>query len=335
MARFGKHVLVAVLGALASNAWAQPPADIPLLRQYTQSNPPFLRFRVVDGKVALSCRSPAIFQTPRAVNMGRQESIRVGNENGRATLRYERKTPSEQFLVDVGGSNSKVTISRKPSGSSKLTAVEFRQTPSETTLTLGSGEKRQVFSAANLWQLAIVRRKECREQLFPLLDLLRSDWKTATMADRIEAALLARGRENVAEDRGRWAALVAQLGDDEFTKREAADRTLRAGGASALRYLRELDMSKLDAEQQLRVRRIVRKLSGHSEDDTVESVASALAKDAGVWLALLGRPEKAARETAAKQLTVLLGKPIDTDPAAEPSTQEAKRERLRAMIEKK
>ncbi len=119
------------------------------------------------------------------------------------------------------------------------------------------------------------------------------------------------------------AALVEQLGDDQFTKREAADRALRAGAAPALNYLRQLDFDRLDAEQQFRVTRIIRKLTGHSEDDSADAVAASLLRNSEVWLALLSRPEKATRETAARQLTALLGKPIDVDPAAEPKTQEA------------
>ena len=52
-------------------------------------------------------------------------------------------------------------------------------------------------------------------------------------------------------------------------------------------------------------------------------------------LSQLGRPEADTRKTAARQLTALLGEPIDVDPAAAPDTQKAKREKLRARIEKK
>jgi hypothetical protein len=330
-----RNLLAAILLGLASNAVAEPPADVPQLRQYTRSTPPFLRFRIIDGRLAVSCRSPTPFQIPAPFTVGRKEVLRIGNEQGHSTVQYERTTPNEQFLLNVGGSGGKVSICRTPQGKSKFTAVDFRQNADATTLSLGVGDHRKVLRAANLWQLAILWPKECQEDLFPLLDLLRPDWKMMPMVARVETSLLARARENATADRAHWAAMVAQLGDDEFTKREAADRALRSGGSSALSYLRELDVSQLDAEQQFRIRRILRKLSGRSEDDQAETVAAALARDPRTWLALLGRPEKATREIAARQLTTLLGKPIDVDPAAEPSTQEAKRERLRTLIEKK
>jgi hypothetical protein len=336
MAPIRTLLLVAVLGGLASVAAAQPPDDIPLLRQYTQSNPPFLRFRIVEGRLTLACRNFSPFQTPRSYGLGRRETISLGSENGRPTLRYERTTPNEQLTVNVAGTSGKVNISRVPRGKSAFAAVEFQQSPDEkTTLTLGAGEHRRGFQAANLWQLAIVQPKECRENLFPLLDLLRPDWKMATMVGRVETSLLAYAREDATADRARWATLVAQLADEQFSKREAADRALRAGGASALNYLREFDFNRLDAEQQFRVTRIIRKLAGRSEDDSADAAAMSLLRNSEVWLALLGRPEKATRQTAARQLAALLNKPIDVDPAAEPSTQEAKRERLRTLIEKK
>ncbi|MFZ1934091.1 MAG: hypothetical protein WCB27_00230 [Thermoguttaceae bacterium] len=336
MAPIRSSLLVASLIGLASVAAAQPPDEVPLLRQYTQSNPPLLRFRIVEGRLTLAARNFSPFQTPHSYGLGRRETISLGSENGHPTLRYERTTPTEQLTINVTGASGKMSISRLPRGKSAFAAVEFQQSPDEkATLTLGAGEHRRVFQAANLWQLAIVQPKECRENLFPLLDLLRPDWKIATMVGRAETSLLADAREDATADRAHWATLVAQLGDEQFSKREAADRALRAGAASALNYLRQLDFNRLDAEQQFRVTRIIRKLAGRSEDDSADAAATSLLRNAEVWLALLGRPEKATRETAARQLAALLDKPIDIDPAAEPSTQEAKRERLRTAIEKK
>jgi hypothetical protein len=336
MAPIRTSLLAATLIGLASVAAAQPPEDIPLLRQYTQCNPPLLRFRIIDGRLTLSCRNLASFQTPRSLGLGRRESISVGSENGRPTLKYERTTPNEQFVVNVAVASGKVSLGREPRGKSTFAAVEFQQSLEEkTTLAVGAGNHRRTLRAANFWQLAIQQPKQCRENLFPVLDLLRPDWKIATMVARVETCLLGRAREDATADRARWAALVAQLGDDQFTKREAADRALRAGAASALNYLRELDFDRLDAEQQFRINRIIRKLGGRSEDDSADAVAASLVRDSEIWLALLGRPEIATRQMAARQLTALLGKPIDIDPTAEPSSQEAKRERLRKSIEKK
>jgi hypothetical protein len=165
--------------------------------------------------------------------------------------------------------------------------------------------------------------------------MLRPDWKVATMVARVETSLLAHANEDAMGNNERWAALVKQLGDDRFARREAADRALRAGGPSALAYLRQLDFDHLDAEQQFRIRRIVSAIGGRNDDDLPDEVAAPLAHDPGVWLALLGRPEVATRQTAARQLAKLLDQPIDVDPAAEPDSQKAKREKLLTRIDKK
>jgi hypothetical protein len=268
--------------------------------------------------------------------LGRREAISLGSENGRPTLRYERTTPNEQLTLSIVNWSGQVSISRLPRGKATFAAVDFQQSSDEkTTLTLGTGGQRRVLRAENFWPLAIVWPTECRENLFPLLELLRPDWKLTAAVDRVEENLLAHAGKTATAKRTDWAALVAQLGDEQFSKREAADRALRAGAGAALNYLRQLDFDRLDAEQQFRVRRILRKLAGRSDDDSADTAAAALLYDPKVWLALLARPEVTTRQTAARQLAAILGKPIGIDPTAEPSTQEAKRERLGASIEKK
>jgi hypothetical protein len=336
MAPVRTNLLAAVLIGLASVVAAQPPEAVPRLRQFTQGNPPFLRFRIAEGRIAMACRGLTNYQSQNAIGPGRKEAINIGTESGHPTLHYERTSPNEQFTLDVTGSSGKVSISRIPSGKSKFDAVEFRQSRSgKTTLTLGAGDHRRVFQAAALWQLAILHPKECQEQLFPLLELLRPDWKIAATVGSVEKSLVAHAREDSTADRKRWAALVEQLGNDQFTKREAADRALRVGAASALNYLRQLDFDRLDAEQQFRVRRIIARLAGRSEDDSADAVGASLVRNPAIWLALLDRPDVATRQTAVRQLTALLGGPVDIDPAAEPKTQESKREQLRKRLEKK
>ena len=199
---------------------------------------------------------------------------------------------------------------------------------------IGSGDRQQVFRAADLWRLLLAQPQQCQQHVFPLLAMLRPDLKLAEMVPSVEQHLLDGARENAASASARWAALVEQLADDCFAKREAADRALRTGGPAALRYLRQLDFERLDAEQQFRVRRIIESLAGVREDDSPEQVAASLAGDPAVWLSLLGRPEASTRRIAAEQLTSLLGEPLKVDPAAEPDSQKQQREQLRTRIEK-
>jgi hypothetical protein len=97
--------------------------------------------------------------------------------------------------------------------------------------------------------------------------------------------------------------------------------------------LKQLNFSRLDAEQQFRIGRILESQTGQRNDDTPLEVATSLAVDPSIWLALLSRPQQTVRETAAHRLEALLGGPIPVDPTADPDSQKAQREQLRVRIE--
>jgi hypothetical protein len=192
-----------------------------------------------------------------------------------------------------------------------------------------------VFRTRNLWQLLLTQPNECQQYLVPLLEMLRPNWNLAETTTRVEERLLQEANGDGDASRVRWAGLVTQLGDESFAKREAADRALRTGNASAIAYLRQLDISHLDTEQQFRINRILEAMAVQNGDDSVEQVAATLATDPALWLALLGRPEPSTRRTAARELAKLLGQAIPVDPAADPGSQKDKRDQLRARIAEK
>jgi hypothetical protein len=329
-------LIATLLLGLATFVAADAPEDLPRLNPYLRSTPPVLQFSIVNGRLTLKCRPLHNFQTRSDYGDGRGENMTLGSIQGRSLLKYERTSSREQVKIEMEAAGGKAIISRTPRGKSSFAAMQFEHASGgKVKLMLGVGDRRREFQADTLWRLAIVQQKECNEHLLPLLDLLHPNEKLEGMVGRIEKSLLGHANEDVAVAEARWAALVKQLGDDQFSKREAADRALRAGGVSATAYLRHLDIEKLDAEQQFRIRRILRALTVQSDDDLPDDVAASLAKDSGVWLALLGRPDVATRRTAARQLAKLLDQPIDVDPAAEPDSQKEKREKLRARIEKK
>jgi hypothetical protein len=301
-----------------------------LLNRLLQNN--WLRYRIVGGRIMIDgARLDNVQHTVNGTNL--KETFSIRNENGQPALRYERTTNEDQIMIDAAAAGDRLLIRRTPREKSSILAVEFSQLPNEKiTLTLGTGAERQVFRGQGLWHLLIAQPKECRQQLLPLLEMLRPDWKLADTAASIEEKLLRDAGGERVSGRARWATLVAQLADESFAKREAADRALRMDDAGAIDYLRRLDFSRLDAEQQFRVSRIIEAL-GQANDDSVDQVAAVLAGDPTVWLALLARPELATRQTAARQLTALLGEPIAVDPAADPVTQKDKREQLRTRID--
>ena len=81
------------------------------------------------------------------------------------------------------------------------------------------------------------------------------------------------------------------------------------------------------------MRRIIELCHGQTTADTAEQAAAQLVGDPLVWLALLDRPQEPTRRAAAKQLAALTGEPIGIDPAADPATQKAQREKLRVKLE--
>ena len=293
----------------------------------------WLRCTVVDGHIAVDgtrlAGMGAFTDTTR-----RKETLSIRSENGQMVLHYEQPGDEAQLVITISASGDHIFLRRAPRGQAKFPAAEFEQLDSQKiTFSLGSGPEQQVFRGHNLWHLLIARPKECREHLLPLLDMLRPNWSLAETAAQVEEKLLREAKGDGASRRARWSALVAQLADDNFSKREAADRALRGGDTAAMAYLRQLDFGRLDAEQQFRIRRIVDSHSAQSEDDSVEQAAATLAGDPAVWLVFLARPELAPRQTAARELTGLLGGPITVDPAAPPETQKDRREQLRVRIE--
>jgi hypothetical protein len=320
--------LVLLALAIADLAQAQ---EAPLLSRVVRTG--WLQFGIVGGRMTLEGARMGSMRTT-SKSKQRDEALNIRADNNQPAMNYEQTTANERLVIDVA-SGDRLTIRRTPRGGSSSLRLEFSQIPNDKiALTLGSGASRQVFRAQGIWQLLITRPRECREQLLPLLELLRPNPKLADMAATVEERLVQEAGVDATAQRARWAALVAQLADESFAKREAADRALRGGNARAIAYLRQLDFHRLDAEQQARIHRILDAVAAQNTEDSAEQVAVSLAGDPVIWLTLLARPQVAVRKAAAQQLTTLLGETIPIDLAADPDTQKDKREQLRAQIER-
>lgn len=202
------------------------------------------------------------------------------------------------------------------------------------SLSLPPAEKPRVLRAPTIWHLLIIDAEDCRKQLLPMMEVIHPGWHVGLAALAAEDDLVKMSAVSRKSDRKQWEAWVDQLGSPRWKQRDDADRYLREVGPAVLGYLNRLNMSRLDAEQQSRIRRIIRWLSAQTGEDTPEHVASMLIEDPLVWLALLARPEEPTRRAAVQQLTVLLNVPVAVDPKAEPDTQAKAREELRTQIEK-
>lgn len=329
-----RGVLVAVfvgLVSLVAAAAEEPPKppEAPKLAEAVRRG--WLRARIVSGRIAVGGTRLGTLNDS-ADRDGRSERIGIRIAGQDLTISYQMSTPDEEFSLSATG-DSQLSIRRTPKRDSKLLPADFRQSADEPLrLALGPKDEQRVYQAASLWHLFITEPEACRSHLAPMLQVLDTRWDLTKTAEAVESELLRSAADGDLPDPGRWASLVEQLGDERFARREAADRELRALGRVVFTYLRGLDRAQLDAEQHYRVRRIIETLSSSVENDTPPQIASWLAGDPVIWLALLSRSEESSRRLAAERLGALLGEPLRFDPAADPKTRADQIEQLRSLV---
>jgi hypothetical protein len=304
--------------------------NTPTLDQAISSG--WMQFSVVSGRIVVAGSRIGNYSTTSSSN-GRKEQLSVRVRRGQFAVSYQLDGTDEDLSFELLD-GKQLLVRRVPGDESDLTAVKFQQTPGEPLLlTLGTGPEAEVLEAATLWHLLLAHGEACRQHLLPLLELLRPDWKLAETAHQIEEALLRAAADSEAPDREQWQALVDQLADERFARRQAADRRLRALGPQVAAFLERLRPDELDAEQQFRIRRIIRALSDQDGDDSVSQVVAWLSADYAVWLVLMQRESQSVRRLAARQLEVLLGQSVAFDPDADEATRAKQIAELRARLQ--
>ncbi|MBN1589392.1 MAG: hypothetical protein JW888_07750 [Pirellulales bacterium] len=294
-----------------------------------------VQFGIHSGRVVFTMLLPRGFVSPWSTDqLGGKEQIAIvhSSETGASEFTYRQLSPKRKLTI-TAKANGRLAIRQEPGDRGKTVPSEFLQEPSQPlVLTFGKDAEKKTLTAPTLWHLLLEHPDPCKQYVLPDLERLRPDWKLLDQAQAVEKALLAAARLGKLPDRQHWAALVAQLADERFTRREAADRQLRAIGRQVLPYLRDLDREKLDVEQQYRIHRIVESLSDTLTDETPRQTANSMLGDPTIWIVLLGRDSQSTREVAAKYLERLLESPIDFDPAADAPTRRRQIEALRKRI---
>jgi hypothetical protein len=320
-------VLWVLLSCAAACAQQRPVA--PMLQRYAGH----IGLAIVSGRVVNPAGWHFGNNSSTSSDDTTREEISFSGGGASGSLRYRRVSPQEDLSLDMNAEGRLHFLHHEKEDAAG--PVEFVQAPGEPlTLSIGPPDHQQVYRAATLWHLAVTQPEACRRHVYPVLEALRPQWQLARTAAQVEARLLRLSADAERDQRRQWADLVAQLADDRFAKREAADRGLRAGGIAALAYLEQLDLRRLEAEQQFRIRRMLKSTERQRTEDTPEQAAGLLADDPSVWLALLARPDPPTRRTAAQRLSAILGSPVQVDPAADPASQKQARDALRARIEK-
>jgi hypothetical protein len=309
-------------------------ADEPPRPGHLLAHTSWARLEIVFGRlrlthIRLGQESKLVASVPE---LGVEETLSFSASTAdSARLHYEYRDARQQWTVAIEQA-APVAIDRLPSAGSDIVPVRFRQ-PAEGNLMLvveDASQPKEVV-AESVWHLMLAEPELCRQHLLPILQALRTDWRLDEQAERLEAALLAAARQQRLPDTQRMRALVDQLADREFTRRQAADQQLRALGQSAAGFIQRLDEKSLDVEQRTRIREIRRALELH-EGDTALRAAAWLIDDRAVWLTLLDRDDESQRLLAARHLQALLGQPLAFDPLASPAERRGQLRRLRVEM---
>ena len=295
-----------------------------MLRWFPDVAPPApYSLLVVDGRVLL---------VPFAMHHQRQTSSSSGNgrnirweyshRNNETTLNWSAKSDKLEETVSIqSDGNTSVRAMRKPLEGSSEPPLSFTQSPGKPLeFRVGEGDGAKAWTADTLWLLLLQCPEECETRLFPLLGEKQIALDFEVRYAPLRDALL----QTEVEQSGskRWEALVKQLNDDSFARREAADRALRAGGAGARHFLGGLDLTKLQPEQQYRIARMLREQGTTMAKDRLPKVVKSLRSDPRAWIALLADADEAVRRRAADKLELLLGREIEFDPTADATTRE-------------
>lgn len=324
-----RMILLALVLPVSATTCGQEPRPGHLI-----SRTPWTRLEIVLGRLRLThCRIGQ--ESTVSANLpekGITESLAFSAKTADSSrLRYQYADGEQMLRVDFEQAAS-VALDRVPASESKLATVRFRQPlRGPITFVVEEGQRTREFAADGLWQLMLAEPEVCRQHLTPILQSLRPEWMLESQSQQIEQALLATARQNRTSDAVRMTALVQQLRDPAFSRRQDADRQLREMGQNAVSFLNRLDDRTLDAEQRTRIRQIKQSLHVH-EGDTPSRVAAWLADDKAVWLALLERENEATRATAGKRLGALLGQALAFDPAAGESERQQQVRRLRIEL---
>jgi len=300
--------------------WLATATPVPVVAQEIALSPnlanqlrSILQVRMSAGRVTAGSQFNGRSMNSSTQSQDRQEKLTIDLTGNAPSIDYELSTQDFRVIVDMDEGNV-LRILRTPQADGKSTRFDFRQ-PSEgkLTVTIGENPPERIYQADSVWHLAIAEPEMTRTELEPLLRLLRPGWPLVSEATAIEQALFKQIDVSRGFDRQSWSVLVAQLRSHSYVERNEADRRLRELGQVVVPYLRNISNAELDAEQNYRIRTIIRRYGSGATEDSPETASTWLAADPEVWYALAARTDAKHREAARAQLAMLLGEPVVLD----------------------
>jgi hypothetical protein len=328
-----RSATLALIIALSATACALGQASVPIggPSKINADRLRWMQYKMVAGRIAVSSSYPGTNMTfgPAHVDGRRRERLEIHINQTQIDLQYELASPDEQLSIALVD-GKRLSIRRERS-QPKFTLV-FEQNPDQPLLfSLNEGERRLALRADSFWHMYLREPELVRKRLVPVLEILHPSWQLASLGAALEESLFEHAQNPQPLDADRWNRLVGDLASPKFSDRTTAERELRAAGQVILPFLQNVNRDRLDAEQASRIRAIVDSLAV-SYEDSIDRIASWLAGDEQIWLSLMSRPEVARRRLAAKQLSMLVGAPVDFDPSADEARREAQIERLRQRL---
>jgi hypothetical protein len=322
-------VMVALVGA--AHALGQGSVPIGGPSKVNADRLRWMQYKMVAGRIAVSSSYPGTNMTfgPAHVDGRRRERLEIHINQAQIDLQYELVSPDEQLSIALVD-GKRLSIHRQRSEPNYT--LEFEQNPDRPLLfTLTENDERRSLRADSFWHLYLEEPELVRRRLVPVLEILHPSWQLASLGTALEESLFERAQNPQPLDTHRWHRLVDDLASPKFSDRTTAERELRAAGQVILPFLQNLDRTRLDAEQASRIRALVDSLAA-SYEDSIDRISTWLAGDEQIWLSLMSRAELPRRRLAAKQLSLLVGAPVEFDPAAGEDQRRAQIERLRARL---
>lgn len=294
----------------------------------------YIHVGMVGGRVSATAAFSGRSFTSNTQSEERQENLRVDMTGQAPGVDYQLTTKSFKVSVELVNGNQ-LKIVRSPLNGGTMKPLEFNQPPEgRITVKVGDGDAAKTYEADSLWHLMTAEPDLAKNDLEPLLRLLRPGWSLSSITKSIEESLFKQAGATMNFDRRAWAALVAQLGSKKYVDREDADRRLRELGQTVVPFLRNLNSAQLDPEQAYRIRVIVRRYQSDEKDDSPETAAGWLAADPEIWYALAVRSPASRREAIRDQLERILGEPTKLDADAEGEKLKAQLDTIRGQIDR-
>ncbi len=268
------------------------------------------------------------FQTKRSTSVNTigsaRESLTLNITKGVADVHYELVADGTSWTIDMI-EGKEVTIERRV-GDVEITQLRQPRSGNISLLVQDTSGQRY-YSAKSFWHL-MLRYPSCREQLFSLVHFVRPGLRLDVSLEQLQAQLIQMAKFERPVSRDRVIELVRQMSSDQFADRQAADRKLRQIGLSAFPFLERLNMGRLEAEQRMRIKRMMREITWQ-RSDSPGRVAEWLVNDPSVWLALLTSNEEEVRAIAKAQLSRVYGQEFEFDLTADETTRQRQAEVLR------